>query len=653
MKKLFLFFFLLMFLLSIGKTYAQRDPYKWPFDKHSIWNLPLHKEAQYTHAKIDAPVEAGLLIDEDYIILTPHAPLTPIYTNYNGWSAFQSRCERQGPLLLSAPIPEDFVLNEKNWLSSTPNAGVAILMPDGVSIHQSQPFARCEEGGYGTTQFIWPDESIYGYGIEGSHGGSGLSAIGGTIRLGEWVPGGVIRHAIKINLDASRYLHYDEETKGFRWPAPVADGYAPGYYGTKGNPEIECRMGALLALLSDLDLNSLDFETGADGPAMILARAFQNYGAYIVDDTYQNVVAIATEFSPEGRVIDEFENVWGYPLESAANTPMGRDIAKIITQLHVVTNNTEKTIGGGPTFDLVNRRAEPACAFGAPGSGLMCPQPQPHSPVTAVSLSPRNTTLHAGERLQLQYQISPIGASNHLVQWASNDKGIINVDDHGNITAISPGSAIIRVTTMSENRFDECSVTVLPALTQQEKRLASRKDRKQANQKPVRYKKSIGDYYAGGIIFHQWKDSLGAERGLVVSTVDLENDRVQFGPMTLTGATSLNNGSENTTLIVNALGQDFITPAHKSKSFSYNGYDDWYLPAIQELNLLYKQISSVNVALEKLDDKAATLLLDTYWSSTEANQHDMWMQSFDNGFFGFYRKDLTYKVRAIRSFKIE
>jgi hypothetical protein len=52
-------------------------------------------------------------------------------------------------------------------------------------------------------------------------------------------------------------------------------------------------------------------------------------------------------------------------------------------------------------------------------------------------------------------------------------------------------------------------------------------------------------------------------------------------------------------------------------------------------------------------DNKATLLLDTYWSSTEANHHDVWMQSFDNGFFGFYRKDLIYKVRAIRSFKLE
>jgi uncharacterized protein YjdB len=171
-------------------------------------------------------------------------------------------------------------------------------------------------------------------------------------------------------------------------------------------------------------------------------------------------------------VIDEFEKAWGYPLESAVNTPLGRDIAKIITRLHVVTNNTEATIGGGPTFDLVNRRAAPACEFGIPGSGLTCPQTQQNSPVTAVSVSPRNATLHVGESLQLKYQISPNGAANHSVVWVSNDSTVVQIDNKGMITAVSPGSAIIRVTSISENRFDECNVIVKPAMTRQEKRLA-------------------------------------------------------------------------------------------------------------------------------------------------------------------------------------
>ena len=43
--------------------------------------------------------------------------------------------------------------------------------------------------------------SIFGDGIGGAHGGSGLSSIGGSIRLGELLPGAPpIPHALKIEL---------------------------------------------------------------------------------------------------------------------------------------------------------------------------------------------------------------------------------------------------------------------------------------------------------------------------------------------------------------------------------------------------------------------------------------------------------------------
>jgi hypothetical protein len=352
---------------------GQRDPYLWPFDRTSIWNMPIHNDAEYKHAGIGIPSAAGLTADEDYLVLNPESPLTPVYVNNAAWHRDRDRCPREGPELFSAPIPADFVINRENWLGLTPNAGLAVLMPDGITIKQTQPFARCEEGSYGASRYIFPDVNIYGDGIRGAHGGSGLSVIGGTIRLGELVPGGVIRHAMKINIYAAKYLYYDEDTGGHRWPAPVADSYAARVYGTKGNPEYECRMGALLALRPDLDLSSLGFETGNSGPAMIIARALQDYGAYIADDTAWDVVALCTEFSPAGRVIDEFYKAWGFHFETGVDTPFGRDMAKIITRLSVVTSNAPGNTGGGPVSDFANRRAPAACEFGEPGSGNLCP----------------------------------------------------------------------------------------------------------------------------------------------------------------------------------------------------------------------------------------------------------------------------------------
>ncbi len=372
-KLLFKLFRHVLFLVAVcflitSTSHAQRDPYKLPFARNSIWNMPVHHDAEYVHAGIAAPLN-GSGADEDYIVLTPAEPMVDIYTNNAGWDRSKDRCPAEGPVMFSAPIPPDFVINRDNWLGLTPNSGLAVLMPDGVTIKQTQPFARCEEGGYATSRYNFPDVNIYGDGIRGAHGGSGMSVIGGSIRLGELVPGGEIRHAMKINIYAAKYLYYDTVTEGKRWPAPAADGYAARVYGTLGDPVYECRMGALLALKPDLDPESLEFETGNDGPAMILARAFQRYGAYIVDDTAWDRVDLCTEFSPEGRVIDEFHEAWGYDFDSGStDTPFGRDLVKIITRLHVVTNNGPENIGGGPTDDLVNRLAPAADDLVKPAS---------------------------------------------------------------------------------------------------------------------------------------------------------------------------------------------------------------------------------------------------------------------------------------------
>ena len=123
-------------------------------------------------------------------------------------------------------------------------------MPDGRTIKQTQPFARCTPE-YGTSRCLFGDEELYGPGYYGAHGGSGLSCIGGTLRVGELVPGaGPIRHVLKVNLYAARNLHYDDETRGYRWPARIR------------------------------------------------AQAFQDYGAYVVDDTAWDVYALVTEWRP-------------------------------------------------------------------------------------------------------------------------------------------------------------------------------------------------------------------------------------------------------------------------------------------------------------------------------------------------------------------
>ena len=325
-----------------------RNPLKWPFAQNSIWNMPIGSKAVYIHAKIEQATQSGMTIDEDYIVMSPDAPLVDIYENYAGWDKTKSRCQIQGKLLFSAPIPKNFEVSPSTWDGTTPNAGLAVLMADKRTIRQTQPFAFCDSSKGATSQYIFDNQDIYGSGMYGAHGGSGLSALGGALRIGELTPtSGAIRHALKMNLYGRKNIFYDSKTKGFRWPALRADGYAAENYSKNRTlePVKACRMGALLALPTKMNLDSLAFETQ---PARILAEAFQNYGAYLVDDTGWNVYAIITEWSPNGRFSDEFKKNWGFSFtQSSKNTPWSRDIERIFLNLHVVDNNNSMSIGGG------------------------------------------------------------------------------------------------------------------------------------------------------------------------------------------------------------------------------------------------------------------------------------------------------------------
>src|SRR5437867_9557809 len=94
---------------SASASAAGRVATLWPFSRDSIWNLPIGANAVYVPGNIKKPTAYGMTTDVDVLILTPNAPVTKVWENRDAWSG-GSRCDAQGGVLFSGPIPANFVV---------------------------------------------------------------------------------------------------------------------------------------------------------------------------------------------------------------------------------------------------------------------------------------------------------------------------------------------------------------------------------------------------------------------------------------------------------------------------------------------------------------------------------------------------------------
>lgn len=308
-----------------------RDPWLWPFATDSIWNTPIGSDARYVDAGLGAAGYTG--IDrEHFFVVSADDPVRPVY-RYASWS---DRCGGTEPLG-EIRLPDELVVPDAAP-PTTPNNPTTLLQPDGRTVLQLNGFARCEAGGpaYGV---LYDPVDLYGDGIPGAHGGSGMSAIGGSIRSGELTADTPIRHALKVNLWAERLLYFDGSRPGYRWPALQADSYAsPTTYGGD-NPALV--LGSLLAIPPGIDAADLGLTTDVGRK---LFAAMRDYGVYVVDDSAWD----AHDLSIEAGVEDEVRAAYGLELSAEAGA-LHDDLNRLYGALSVVDNNAPDAIGGGGT----------------------------------------------------------------------------------------------------------------------------------------------------------------------------------------------------------------------------------------------------------------------------------------------------------------
>ncbi|KYC39329.1 hypothetical protein WA1_31845 [Scytonema hofmannii PCC 7110] len=317
-----------------------RDKHLWPFACDSIWNVPIGSNANYVDAYIGSN---GAGVDTDWYIPTKNTDQLQHVHMVGAWG--KGRCIGTKPQEQAQwhpkageqlHIPHELIIPDARE-NFTPNNSSAFLKPDGKTLVSFNVTTRCEKGGplYG---YWFGEQDIYGDGIDGGHGGSGMSSIGGSIRQGELVDNNPIRHALKLVI-WGKWLHYNSSspTPGRRWPARVADAYASNQY--KGsNPALV--MGSLLAVPPHVSAESLGLTTKAGKK---IFQAMQDYGAYIVDDSGWDFNYICLERAAE----EEYEKVTGRHFNDDKH--LQDDLTKIIGALKVVDNNGPKNIGGGGT----------------------------------------------------------------------------------------------------------------------------------------------------------------------------------------------------------------------------------------------------------------------------------------------------------------
>ena len=170
-----------------------------------------------------------------------------------------------------------------------------------------------------------------------------------------------------------------------------------------------------------------------------------------------------------------------------------------------------------------------------------------------------------------------------------------------------------------------------------------------ANIKEIQFQNNwVGKSTLGGVIFHTYRDANNVEHGLICSIVD-QSTGSQYSNITSAsiGTARTYDGQYNTNLMK---AQTSATSGawKDADDYTYFAYSDWYLPSINELDLLFKNMFNVNKTLATIVGADQINLTNGYWSSTEANANNAYYMG--NGYSVTASKATSYYVRAIRQF---
>jgi hypothetical protein len=191
---------------------------------------------------------------------------------------------------------------------------------------------------------------------------------------------------------------------------------------------------------------------------------------------------------------------------------------------------------------------------------------------------------------------------------------------------------------------------------------------------PAQWRPNIGDAYQGGYYTGQINDG-GTVYDLIVAPKSGGETAAQWSVTSTTNALSRTNGPGNTSTIVVATSAN-PAAANFCDQLVLNGYSDWYLPAIDELELAYRNLkptTGVNTAGQGANANSVpsgaayttgspaqttvaafqtgaseAFIAGIYWTSTEASASNANFITFTSGQQSNEAKTNSRNVRAFR-----
>lgn len=310
------------------KVAVLRDPAQWPFERDDPFNTPLGDGAVYEPLR--SPAFQAILKDAEHPNKRWRAGTIgdgdfPIHICTPGRHPLRKVIHDSHGLVVEMPVPDEAVRPKSVDYH-------LVLIPEdrGDWYIEFLGFTRLPDGNVGGSAHR---NSLRGSSVYPSYHGCrawGGSGVAGLIRKGELEIG--IRHVLNIQMPSTVVRRKPD----ILWPAVHSDGEA-----TDSN----VFYGSLIAIPPDVDITAV---AGTSGPLYEIARALQDYGAYLTDCVAGHHQAIRIDCEDGYQTASDLNKEW--------------QLGKLAPLLHIVANNSKEKPGGGG-----KRRRPMAPDFTPPG----------------------------------------------------------------------------------------------------------------------------------------------------------------------------------------------------------------------------------------------------------------------------------------------